>query len=114
MSDDEKTAKIRAILEANKDKDFVRRVIDWDKGVEQPSIDMGKGMRGTHMMATAEADGVHYAYATIQRDAEGNLQRLDPSEAFRIAMAQGEVIAFDSEEEADDFARNYKRVWEDE
>jgi hypothetical protein len=109
---DEQTEKMRAILEANKDKDFVKRVIDWDEGIEQPSIDLGKGMRGTHMMATAEADGVHYAYATIQRDSEGNLQQLDPSEAFQIAMAQGEVIAFDSAEEADEFARNYKRVWE--
>lgn len=114
MSDDELTAKMRKILEANKDKDFVKRVIDWDEGIEQPSIDMGKGMRGTHMMATAEADGVHYAYATIQRDAEGNLQRLDPRVAFDIAMAQGEVIAFDSESEADEFARNYKKVWEPE
>ena len=109
---DEQTEKMRAILEANKDKDFVKRVLDWDEGVEQPSIDMGKGMRGTHMMATAEADGVHYAYATIQRDEEGNLQQLDPQLAFERAMAQGEVIAFGSEEDADEFARNYKRVWE--
>ena len=110
----EQREKIQKILEANKDKDFVKRIIDWDDGEEQPSIDMGKGMRGTHMMATAEADGVHYAYATIQRDAEGNLEQLDPQLAFERAMAQGEVIGFKTEEEADDFARNYKVVWGEE
>jgi len=106
--DDPQTAKMQAILEANKDLDFVKRILDPDNS---PTIDMGKGMKGSHMMATAESDGVHYAYATIQRDAEGNLERLDPQVAFEKAMAQGEVIGFATEAEADEFARNYKKVW---
>jgi len=105
----EQREKIQKILEANKSKDFVKRILDPDNS---PTIDMGKGMKGSHMMATAEADGVHYAYATIQRDEDGNLVRLDPNVAFQKAMAQDEVIAFDSAEEADEFARNYKTVWE--
>ncbi|MCK5713414.1 MAG: hypothetical protein KAI25_11905 [Hyphomicrobiaceae bacterium] len=107
----EQREKIEKILEANKDKDFVQRILDPDNS---PTIDMGKGMKGSHMMATAESDGVHYAYATIQRDAEGNLERLDPQIAFEKAMAQGEVIGFKTAAEADDFARNYKTVWEPE
>ncbi|MCK5089844.1 MAG: hypothetical protein KAQ88_07680 [Hyphomicrobiaceae bacterium] len=107
----EQREKIEKILEANKDKDFVQRILDPDNS---PTIDMGKGMKGSHMMATAESDGVHYAYATIQRDAEGNLERLDPQIAFEKAMAQGEVIGFKTAAEANDFAQNYKTVWEPE
>jgi len=107
----EETDNIRKILEANKSKDFVQRILDPDNS---PTIDMGKGMKGSHMMATAESDGVHYAYATIQRDENGNLVRLDPNVAFQKAMAQGEVIGFKTAAEADDFARNYKKVWEPE
>ena len=104
----EMTDKILAILDKNKDKDFVRRILD-PKG--SPSIDLGKGFTGTHLMATAEADGKHYAYPTIQRDFEGNLVRLEPNEAFTQAKERGELIEFSSAEEALWFSKNYKSVW---
>lgn len=105
MSDIEK---IQAILETHKSKDFVRRILDPENS---PSIDLGKGYKGTHLMATAEADGVHYAYPTIQRDLDGNLVKMEANEAFMQAMANGEAIAFDSAEEALWFSKNYKQVW---
>jgi hypothetical protein len=104
----EELDKIRQILSDNQDKDFVQRIMNPDNS---PSIDMGKGMKGTHMMATAEADGVHYAYATIQRMEDGSLKRMDPQEAWQEAIANGEVIAFDTAEEALWFSKNYKAVW---
>ena len=106
MSDD--VARVQAILEANKSKDFVKRILDPDNS---PSMDLGKGFTGTHLMATAESDGVHYAYPTIQRDADGNLTKLEPNEAFQQAMANDEAIAFDTAEEALWFSKRYKTVW---
>jgi len=100
--------RVQKILQANKAKDFVQRILDPDNS---PSIDLGKGFKGTHLMATGEADGKHYAYPTIQRDAEGNLVRLEPNEAFAEAAAKGELIAFDSAEAALWFSKNYKLVW---
>ena len=104
----EETDKIHTILEANKDKDFVKRILDPDNS---PSIDLGKGFTGTHLMATGEADGKHYAYPTIQRMPDGSLKKMEPNEAFQEAMANGEAIAFDTAEDALWFSKSYKQVW---
>lgn len=110
MSDEGDLERVEKILAQHKDKDFVRRILEWDGGEEQPYLDMGEGMKGTHMMATAEADGVHYAYPTIVR-IQGELVQMNPQEAFRHAIDSGEAIPFDSEERAGWFAKNYKAVW---
>ena len=40
--------KIRSILDKHKGKDFVQRILDPENS---PSIDLGKGWTGTHLMA---------------------------------------------------------------
>lgn len=107
MSDEK--GRIQKILEANASKDFVKRILDPDNS---PSIDMGGGHRGTHFMASGEADGKFYAYPTIQRMPDGSLKKMDANEAFQEAFANGELIEFASDEEAKWFAANYKKVWE--
>jgi hypothetical protein len=106
MSDE--TDRINAILQANKEKDFVKRILDPENS---PSIDMGGGMTGTHFMASGEADGKFYAYPTIQRMADGSLKKMEANEAFQQAVSNGELIEFASDEEAKWFAMNYKKVW---
>jgi hypothetical protein len=106
MSDE--LGRIKKILDANSDKDFVKRILDPDNS---PSIDMGGGYRGTHFMATMEADGKHYVFPTIQRMADGELRKMNPDEAFQQAIETNEVIAFDTAEEAAWFSSSYKKVW---
>ena len=112
MSDE--TDRIRKILEANIDKDFVRRILDPDNS---PSIDMGKDadgnpQRGTHFMASGEADGKYYAYPTIQRMPDGSLKKMEANEAFQQAVENNDLIEFSTDKEAKWFASNYKKVWE--
>lgn len=108
MSDDK--IKIQSILEAHKDKDFVRRILDPENS---PSIDLGKGFTGTHLMAAdwdAESDR-WLVYPTIVR-IDGKLEKLEANEAFHHAKATGEYIDFaDRKQEAIEFSKNYKKVW---
>jgi len=102
--------RIQKILAAHKDKDFVRRILDPDNS---PSIDLGKGFTGTHLMAADIDDetGRWLVYPTIVR-INGELQRLEPNEAMHHAKATGEYIDFeDRKDEAISFSKNYKRVW---
>jgi hypothetical protein len=109
MSDE--TDRIQKVLEANKDKDFVKRILDPDNS---PSIDLGKGYTGTHLMA-ADWDDENQrwmVYPTIVR-IEGQLEKLEVNEAMHHAKATGEYIDFaDRKEEAISFSKNYKKVWE--
>ena len=107
MSDD--IGRIKKILAANAGKDFVMRILNPENS---PSIDMGGGKRGTHFMASGEADGKFYAYPTIQRMPDGSLKKMEPNEAFHQAVSTGDLIEFDTDEEAKWFASNYKKVWE--
>ena len=112
MSDE--TDRINKILQANAGKDFVKRILDPDNS---PSIDMGKDaegnpQRGTHFMASGEADGKFYAYPTIQRMSDGSLKKMESNEAFQEAFSNGELIEFATDEEAKWFASSYKKVWE--
>jgi hypothetical protein len=108
----EETDKIRKILEQNADKDFVQRILDPDNS---PSIDLGDGWTGTHLMAADIDDetGKWLVYPTIVR-IEGELRQLNVEEAFHHAKATGQYIDFgDKKDEAIEFSKNYKKVWEE-
>lgn len=109
MSEQDKVAQI---LETHRDKNFVKRVLDWDGGEEQPYLTAG-GKKQTHLMGTGEADGVHYSFPTIAM-VDGELKKMDPQQAFQHAMDTGEAIPFDTAEEAYWFSTNYKNNWESE
>jgi hypothetical protein len=75
-------------------------------------IDNNNGSISTHRMATASADGGHYAFPTIVQDPEtGELREFadaDWREALRMNMKNGNVKQFDTEAEALHYSKNYK------
>lgn len=110
MSDE--LGRIKDILAANSEKEFVKRILDPENS---PSIDMGGGFRGTHFMA-AELDtetGKWMVFPTIVRMLDGELKRLDPNQAMLHAKDTGQFIDFaDKAEDAVWFSKSYKKVWE--
>ena len=100
--------RLREILEKNKDKSFVKRILEKDN---YPTLDLGNGNFATHMMSYAESDGKYYAYPTVLYGG-GKLTRYQPDEAFRHARETGNYIEFDNEQDADWFTKSYKKVWD--
>ena len=109
-------ADVPSILEKNADKNFVKRILEPDK---YPKLSRGKDAEGnevhsTHSMAwSSNEEGTkHYVYPTVvQREGQEELEDLGEYSPD-YARATGEFIEFDSAEEADDFSKNYKKVWE--
>jgi hypothetical protein len=113
--DKERFAKVFAILEANQNKDFVKRILDPQNS---PFIENEDKSVSTHRMAleVGEALGEDkdkvYVFPTILRGEEGKLVNYgDWKKAWPAAKAQGEYLEFNSFEEADWFERNWKTVW---
>jgi len=102
--------RIEAVLEQNKSKDFVQRIVDPENS---PSMDLGKGYTGTHLMAADWDDEEQrwMVYPTIVR-VNGELKKLEVNEAMMHAKATGEFIDFAGDkDEAIWFSKNYKKVW---
>ena len=102
---------VEGILRSNKGKNFVDRIINYDKS---PTLDLGKGKVGTHLMAWGEVDGKFVVYPTIVQEKGGELKKLEQKEAHDYAMQNNEFIKFDTSEQADWFSKNYKAVWPEE
>ena len=96
---------VKDILMANKDKPFVKRILNPER-----HLDLGEGDYGTHLMTYAEADGKYYVYPTIV-DTPMGLIRMNPDEAFDYNLGSGNYIKFDNEDQADWFSKNYKEWW---
>lgn len=105
---DRAVKKVSTILESNADKNFVQRILKPDVS---PTLDLGPGEYGTHMMSSAEVDDKNIVFPEIVQMPDGNLKRLSPSEAVGHALRTKEFIEFPSRREAEWFAKNYKRVW---
>lgn len=102
--------RIEAILSQHKDKNFVQRVID---PTTVPSLDMGNGNYGTHLMSYSTNDKGAVVYPEIVQDKQtGKLVRLKGDEAYKHAMKNNEYIPFDKAADADWFTKNYKKVWQ--
>ena len=103
MSDD---VKIGKVLDKNRGKDFVERIINpWDS----PVLQNDDGTKSSHKMAWGESDGKYYVYPTVLRDGEALNDYGDG--AWSEAYKRGEYIEFNSAEDADWFSQNYKNVW---
>ena len=100
--------KLMQVLMANKDKPFVRRILD---RYAYPVLNNQDGSISTHSMASGEGDGRNFAYPTVVSDNQNGLKRLSNAMAFRNAMDTQNAIEFPSAADADWFARNYKNVW---
>ena len=96
--------RILEILEANKDKDFVQRILN---ASDYPSLPNRDGSESTHSMAWGESDGKFYVYPTVVYE-EDEMMRLGPDTAFGRAIRTDDYIEFPTIEEAYEFSREYK------
>jgi hypothetical protein len=109
MADEERSV-VLDLLEKNRDKQFVRRILEPEA---YPKLDVGDGKVATHQMAWGEADGKFYVYPTVVYDEKDKkLRKLEDDKAFRHAMSTGEFITFDRADDAAWFSEKYKRAWE--
>lgn len=96
------------ILEANKNKTFVQRILHKDKYPTLPNKD---GSISTHSMAWSEVDGKYIVYPTVLYGGGDKMRRFEDEEAVPLAMESGNYIEFDSPEQADWFSKEYKSYW---
>lgn len=101
------TQAISAILEQNKDKNFVQRILNPNR----KSINLGKGQYGTHLMSYSKAGDQYIAYPSII-EKDGELQELSPDEAYKHAIQTREFISFNNSKEAEIFSKQYKDIWD--
>lgn len=100
---------INDILQKNKNKSFVKRILRTDN---YKPLDNGDGTTSTHSMAYGNADGKYYVYPTVMMTRDGSLKRFSDDEAWSAAHEKGNVIEFDDEAQAKFFSKNYKRAWD--
>lgn len=96
------------VLEANKSKNFIKRILDF-KSAPAPLPDEA-GRKQTHRMSAeylGEKGTVPAAFPlVIERG--GKLVKLSKSEAADHARKTGEYVAFKDIKSADQFSRSYK------
>jgi len=101
--------KISKILNENKEKNFVNRIINPNIFPVLPNSD---GTVSTHSMMDAEIDGKHVVFPSVQQVSDGRLFRFNEEQALQRALELNEFIEFSSAKEASWFAKNYKQIWE--
>lgn len=102
--------RIKGILAENRDKTFVSRV---ERPQEFPSLPLGPGREGTHLMSYGDHPGGGYmVYPEIIFDhRSGTLRQLSSADAHQHAVLTGNFIPFQRKAEADWFSKAYKKVW---
>ena len=100
--------KINKILESNKNKSFVKRILDPNNF---PILKNNDGTYSTHSMAWGESDGKFYVYPTVLLTGSGELKRFTPEEAWRHTQKTKNYIVFDNASDADYFSQHYKDIW---
>jgi hypothetical protein len=97
----------KSLLEANKNKDFVKRILNY-KNAPTPITEGGK--KQTHRMSAeflGEKGTVPAAFPLIVNKG-GKLVKLTKQDAADYARKTGEYIAFKDIKSADQFSRSYK------
>lgn len=102
---------VMKILQENKDKNFVQRLLYPDMHPKMNRPDLGLGSYSTHLMSYATTDNGAVVYPEIIQQEDQSLKRLDRQEAYNHAMRTGEHIKFDNPEDASWFTENYKSIW---
>jgi hypothetical protein len=98
--------RILEILEANKDKDFVNRIMN---AKDFPSLPNRDGSTSTIDMMFSQLNGKFYVYPSVVYD-EGEMARLGPDTAFGRAMRMGDYIEFPTLQEAYEFTKEYTKL----
>ena len=100
---------IAKILNANKQKEFVKRIMEPDK---YPTLDNKDGSYSTHSMSWGEQGGKYYVFPTVAPSGmKGEMKRYGGRDAWKRAMQTGDFIQFNRPSEADTFSKEYKKVW---
>jgi hypothetical protein len=99
--------KLRDILERNKEKTFIRRILEPERF---PTLNLGEGKYATHMMTWSQVGDKYVVYPTVLYDGK-KLNRYDPEAAWERVRETGNFIEFDNPKEADWFSRSYKAYW---
>ena len=105
---DEDNQKIFDILKQHSTKNFVRRIMN---PYVFPSLDIGGGKSGTHLMSWSTVGDKYIAYPLIVQGSNGQLVQMDNEKAIDYALKNNEYIPFSSSYEADWFTKNYKNFW---
>jgi len=102
-------SRAKKVYDANPNIPMLQR---WQNQTLYAPIQNADGSTSTHRMASAEIDGRHIVYPTIQ-PIDGKLQQLDNNTALQRALQQGDYVAVSSAEEANWFASGgYKAITE--
>ena len=111
-------AKINQILQANKNKIFVDRILNRER---YPVLDFTTGQTtmqvpqrteyGTHKMVYAQVGDKYHVFPTILWNGK-TLNQYEWREAYDRVKNTGNFISIDTAEEAADFSKNYKLIWE--
>jgi len=97
---------VKAILEKHKHLNFVQRVL---KPEGQQTIKNPDGSESSHSMASGDGN----VFPTVIKDKRTNrLYRLSGKAAAKYAATTGERIRFKTDEEATEFGKDYKKVWD--
>ena len=99
--------KLQKIVDANKEKSFVQRILN-----PQLRLDNQDGTYSTHSMSWGQAGDKFIVFPTVLKSQDGALKRYDPREAWKHTQQTGNFIIFDSGEDAEWFSQNYKKLWE--
>jgi hypothetical protein len=102
--------KLNRVLKDNSHLNFVKRILTPDA---YPRMEHGDGTYSTHLMANANVEDQEIVFPTIIHDPKTNkLKLLSVDDAISPAIRPNEFISFPTAKEADWFANNYKKVWE--
>ncbi len=86
------------VLKENASVPFVKRILEPEKYPVKKNPD---GSISTHLMGSAQIDGRHFAFPTLRLQGDDLVEDKSPMTAYRT----GNVVFFDTAEEADEFAR---------
>lgn len=102
----EQYARLMSVLLRNKNKTFVKRILEPNKFPRLPQKD---GSVATHKMADSEVNGKYIVYPTVLYDGEKLIDYGDS--AINHVLESGNYIEFPSAESASFFAKRYKGAW---
>ena len=103
----EEFVRLKQILDANKDKSFVQRIL---RPNDFPSIPYGDGYTATHQMEHSESNGKYYVYPRILLQKDGTLKDYG-DDAWDQVRQSGNFIEFSNPAEAEWFSKRYKGAW---